>query len=149
MRTWIRPAEVDDLPNLLAWMQEYYDYDAIEFHEAIALSALSELLGDSTLGGIWLICRDTLAVGYIVLTYGYSLEFGGRDAFIDELYIQEASRGQGIGAEALALVESAARLLGIGALHLEVERGNKDAQRFYRSRGFEDRGRFRLMSKRL
>jgi hypothetical protein len=43
-------------------------------------------------------------MGYVGLTLGYSLEFEGRDAFIDELYFQEPFHGQGIGAKALAWV---------------------------------------------
>ena len=44
-------------------------------------------------------------VGYVVVTLGFSLESGGRDGFIDELYIAPAARGRGIGAKVLALVE--------------------------------------------
>ena len=42
-----------------------------------------------------------IAVGYLVLTLGYSLEYGGRDAFIDEVYIRSSYRGRGIGTAAL------------------------------------------------
>jgi ribosomal protein S18 acetylase RimI-like enzyme len=49
----------------------------------------------------------------------------------------------------MELVESELRALGVRALHLEVERSNSSAQRFYASLGFEDRSRFFMMSKRL
>jgi ribosomal protein S18 acetylase RimI-like enzyme len=49
----------------------------------------------------------------------------------------------------MALVESELRGAGVRALHLEVERGNVGAQRFYASLGFEDRSRFFMMSKRF
>jgi ribosomal protein S18 acetylase RimI-like enzyme len=149
VRTKIKPAGPSDLPVLLELMQAYYAYDKLDFDEATALAALRDLLGDKSLGHIWLVCLDNLTIGYIVLTFGYSLEFGGRDAFIDELYVQEAYRGRGIGTKTLDLVESAARSIGIRALHLEVDRGNEGALRFYRTNGFQDRGRFHLMSKRL
>jgi ribosomal protein S18 acetylase RimI-like enzyme len=144
-----QPTGVDDLSGLLDLMQAAYAHDGLEFDESVALAALEELLGDKSLGRIWLICLDSLVIGYIVLTFGYSLEFGGRDAFIDEFYIQKAYRSRGIGTKTLGLVESAARSMGIRALHLEVERGNQRAQRFYESGGFETRDRFHLMSKYL
>ncbi len=147
MQVRIMPAGVDDLPDLLALMQEYYAHDGLMFDQSSASAALRDLLNDQALGYIWLIGRNNLAIGYIVLTFGYSLEFGGRDAFIDEFYIQAGYRGRGIGARTLGLVELEARSMGIGALHLEVERGNHGAQRFYRSNGFDDRDRFYLMSK--
>jgi GNAT superfamily N-acetyltransferase len=149
VQTSLITAKVDNLPELLELMQEYYAYDELEFSKTTALAALRDLLAEPVLGRIWLICRDNLIIGYVALTFGYSLEFGGRDAFVDELFIQEGHRGRGIGTEALELVKSAAKAIGIGALHLEVERGNKKALRFYRSSGFEDRDRFHLMSKRL
>ncbi len=147
VQTGIRPAGVDDLPVLLALMQEYYAHDELKFDQSSASAALRDLLNDRALGCIWLIYQDHLAIGYIALTFGYSLEFGGRDAFIDEFYIRAGYRGRGIGAGVLGLVELEARSMGVGALHLEVERGNHGAQRFYRSHGFDDRDRFHLMSK--
>jgi ribosomal protein S18 acetylase RimI-like enzyme len=71
-----------------------------------------------------------VAVGYVVITLGYSIEYGGRDGFIDDLY----------------LVPEPA--LGIGTLHLEVETGNDYASRLYRRAGFEATGR-RLLRLRL
>jgi ribosomal protein S18 acetylase RimI-like enzyme len=59
-----------------------------------------------------------------------------------------ARRGRGLGRAALEAVESAARELGVRALHLEVERENASAQALYRDRGFRDNDR-RLMTKRL
>ena len=149
VQTAIRPAGLDDLPDLSVLMQEYYAYDELKFNKDSALSALRNLLADEALGRAWLIDRGERTLGYIVLTFGYSLEFGGRDAFIDELYIREPYRGCGIGTRSLELVESAARTMGIRALHLEVDRGNQGARRFYKNRGFTDRSRFHLLSKRL
>jgi ribosomal protein S18 acetylase RimI-like enzyme len=84
----------------------------------------------------------------VVLTLGYSLEFGGRDAFVDELYVQPAYRGLGVGRQALAVLEKACRELGVRALHLEVGRTNLRAQALYKAAGFVDRGHF-LLTKRL
>jgi GNAT superfamily N-acetyltransferase len=149
METTIIPGDAETIAELLGFMQEYYAYDGLDFQKEVANAALDELFANQALGKIWLICQGSVPVGYVVLTFGYSLEFGGRDAFVDELYIQESYRGQGIGAKALAFVEDAARSMGIRALHLEVEGGNRKAQRFCQSQGFEDRENFHLMSKRL
>jgi GNAT superfamily N-acetyltransferase len=81
-----------------------------------------------------------------VLTFGYSLEFHGRDAFVDELYLQEGARGRGTGRQALEFLAGVCSDLGVRALHLEVVRGNEAAQRLYRGFGFEDHDRY-LMTK--
>ena len=89
-----------------------------------------------------------MPIGYVVLALGYSIEHGGRDGFIDDLYIVPAARGHGHGRALLAFAADAAAKLGIRMLHLEVEPGNERAQRLYRQEGFAVSER-RLMSRKL
>lgn len=91
-----------------------------------------------------LIQQDNQAVGYIVLTFGYSLEYRGRDAMIDEFYIRETYRGQGVGKKTIQFIENVCQDLGIQAVHLEVERENQKAQNLYRQAGFTDKNRYFL-----
>jgi ribosomal protein S18 acetylase RimI-like enzyme len=134
-------AAMSDLETLMAFMRELYESDQIPFDDD-ARAALEKLLSDDSLGRVWLICSEGEAVGYLVLTLGYSLEFRGRDAFIDELYIRESHRGRGLGKRAIKFIEEACRALGVQALHLEVQRANTAAQAFYRRAGFEDHDRY-------
>ncbi|MFN8454660.1 MAG: GNAT family N-acetyltransferase [Anaerolineae bacterium] len=76
-------------------------------------------------------------MGYMVLTLGYSLSYGGRDAFVDEIFIRESRRGQGISRQAFAFMEAWGRQHGLKALHLEVERANHRARAVYQALGFE------------
>ena len=92
--------------------------------------------------------RATEAVGYLILTLGYSVEYGGRDGFIDDLYLRPELRGHGVGRRMVAFALEQAAALGINTLHLEVEAGNADAHRLYRTAGFEETGR-RLMRRRI
>jgi len=127
-------------------MQEYYAFDHHAFEREKAEAALRGLLRDPTLGRVWVIGAEEAPVGYVVLTFGYSLEFLGRDAFVDELFIVDGYRDRGWGREAMEFVEQAARDLGVHAIHLEVTRHNQRAQYFYPKLGFEDR-EHHLMSK--
>src|SRR2546426_9801736 len=83
-----------------------------------------------------------------LLTLGYSLEYRGRDAFVDELFVDENRRRQGIGRKAMQFLERACRDLEVRALHLEVERPNVGAQVLYRKFGFVDHDRY-LMTKHI
>jgi ribosomal protein S18 acetylase RimI-like enzyme len=87
-------------------------------------------------------------IGYVVLTLGYSLEYLGRDAFVDELYVRQTYRRQGVGTHAIEHVVRTCRELDVRALHLEVERHNAPAQALYRKVGFRDRDHY-LMTRRL
>jgi len=61
------------------------------------------------------------AIGYFVITLGFSVEYGGLDGFIDDLYLIQAARGRGLGREVITFALARAAELGIGTLHLEVE----------------------------
>jgi ribosomal protein S18 acetylase RimI-like enzyme len=130
-------------------MRGYYAHDRIDLDENAAREALLGPLDDPGIGRVWLIEDSGKPVGYVVALFGWSLEFHGRDAFLDELFIDPEFRGRGHGRRAMALVEAELAALGVRALHLEVERANSGAQRFYSSLGFADRSRFFMMSKRL
>ncbi len=129
---------------LVRFMRELYEHDHLPFDEAAARQAMEKILQDHSLGRVWLINDGEQAIGYVVLTLGYSLEYHGRDAFIDEIYIRESHRSRGIGKQAIQFVEAVCRELGVQALHLEVERANTKAQAFYHKIGFEDHDRYLL-----
>ncbi|QSJ20157.1 GNAT family N-acetyltransferase [Nostoc sp. UHCC 0702] len=149
MKIHFKLAENIDVEALLILIQELYEVDGcIPFNQVVARNALIQLLNDESMGRVWLIQYQSQPIGYVVLTLGYSLEFGGRDAFIDELYIQANYQGQGIGKQTIKFLEEVCISLNVQALHLEVERKNTSAQGFYRRVGFEDHERY-LMTKRL
>ncbi|MEQ8659602.1 MAG: GNAT family N-acetyltransferase, partial [Gammaproteobacteria bacterium] len=95
---------------------------------------------------LWLVHYGTDVAGYVAICPGYSIEFAGCDAFVDEFYLVPARRGQGGGRAVLELVKQAARAQGIRALHLEVARDNARARRLYSACGFDARERYVLMS---
>ena len=144
MTTNFKPAQDADLDRLIVFMREFYAHEHLAFDESAARRALQKILRDHDLGHVWLIQDGEQPVGYVVLTFGYSLEFRGRDALVDELYIRASHRGQGAGAQTLKFVEEACRAFGVDALHLEVERANTKAQAFYHKAGFKDHDRYLL-----
>lgn len=75
-------------------------------------------------------------VGYVILTFGFDLEFGGSTATITELYIAPGYRHGGLGAKTMQRLEALCCELGIQCLELQVERGNIPAQAFYTKLGF-------------
>jgi GNAT superfamily N-acetyltransferase len=134
-----RLAEESDTATLLEFMRAYYAFDGHGFDEEKARVALTTLLRDANLGRLWLILDADAPVGYVVIAFGYSLEWLGRDAFVDEFYLLQEYRGRGWGRKTMAFVEDAARTLNVKALHLEVVRQNKTALEVYRKLGFKDR----------
>ena len=110
--------------------------------------ALHRLLADGRLGQVFVVRDGAQVVAYAVVVFGYSLEFGGVDALLDELNVRADLRGKGHGSTLLAEAERFCRERGVVALHLEVGLANTDAERLYARTGYVAHDR-RLMTKRL
>lgn len=98
-----------------------------------------------------LVARDRSSgetTGYSLATYGYDLEFGGRDAFITELFVEESVRGRGLGRRLLDATVQQLRERNVNAVHLMVRPDNARARSLYLGRGFREAPRI-LMTKRL
>jgi ribosomal protein S18 acetylase RimI-like enzyme len=131
----LRTARLDDLAELLPRTRALNAHEGIPIEPPVLEAALARLLGDPTLGAVWLIERHGAAIGYAIATFGYDLEFGGRDAFLTELWIDPPARGDGAGGAALRLLAPELRTRGVGALHLQV-RPDNPAIRLYERTGF-------------
>ena len=149
MEVQIRPARISDIEKILSFMKAYYNFDQLEFNHLKAQSALTNLIKNESYGKVWLVLDEGVEIGYIVITFGYSIEFGGLDAFIDEFFILEDYRKRGAGGRTLLLVEQFLGDMNVEALHLEVDFQNEIAKQFYLSKGFDFRRRFRTMTKRF
>ncbi len=136
-----RPATSSDAEAILVLQRAYCAEDGYPFAEVEARAALARLLADSSLGRVWVAEEARRAIAYAVLTLGYSLEYRGRDAFVDEIYVVPEHRRRGLGRQALHLMVQACEAEGVRALHLEVEHGKAEAQALYRRMGFQDHAR--------
>ena len=148
MATIFKIAEPSDAEMLVQFMREYCAFDQLPFEEENRHRTVAQFIQNSQLGRLWVIYAGEEPIGYLALTLGYSFEFGGYDAFVDEIYIRADYRGCGIGTLALQIAENACRTLHVRALHLEVERNNVNAQALYRKVGFVEHDRY-LLTKRI
>lgn len=137
----LRQATLADVEVLLALVQEYYTYDQITFAAPRQRRALAGLLQNPAFGYAWLLEDQGRAFGYAVLTFSYAIESGGRDAILDELYLREVYRGQGLGSQVLAFIESYCQKEELTGLYLVVEPDNCRAQAVYRKRNFVESDR--------
>jgi GNAT superfamily N-acetyltransferase len=136
-----------DLELLIPMMRQMQDDDpwSEPFHEPTVHANLAELLLNPIYGVVYIVREELKPIGYLVICFDYSLEYRGKGAWIDELFVEAAHRGKGIGTQLLDLAEAASREHNAKFLHLEVNHGNP-AIELYRRRGFLDHQRY-LMSK--
>jgi ribosomal protein S18 acetylase RimI-like enzyme len=136
-----------DMERLLPMVAAYHAEEGIASDEARRRAGLGPLLEGSPLGAAYLIGPRVGPVGYIVVSFGWSLEFAGMDGFVDEFWIRPGVRGRGMGSEVLAALIPALEAAGLKALHLEAGTENAGAQRLYARHGFALRDGFRLMTR--
>ncbi|MDH4125692.1 MAG: GNAT family N-acetyltransferase [Gammaproteobacteria bacterium] len=146
MNKTIEKATTEQLGILLPLVRAFHAHEGIAMSEADRDSVTRRLLADPTWGRIWLIFDGADVAGYIAICTGFSIEFRGNDAFVDEFYVRPESRGRGLGTRALQRVRIEAKALGIRALHLEVDRSNLKARKLYANAEFEAREDYMLMT---
>lgn len=131
-----------DLDVLASLMAAYYRKDGLKVAPESTRRTLEHLFrsqeAGQDLGRIWFLQRAGDCIGYLALTWVYSFEYGGQVGAVDELYVQPASRGQGVGGAALGFAERVCKDMGRKGLSLEVEPENDGAARLYRRAGFHD-----------
>jgi ribosomal protein S18 acetylase RimI-like enzyme len=136
----------EDISALLEMMRGFYGQQEMRFDESAARRAIDRLLKSPEHGQIYLIFRGPALAGYFALTFCFSLEFHGRFALFDELYLREPFRRQKLGESVVGFAEGICRREGIAALRLEVGRENQTAQALYKKSGFAEDAR-NLMTK--
>jgi len=143
----LRRAGPADHAALLPRTRALNDHEGIAIGDAALAAALARLLADPAVGGAWLIERAGAPIGYAIATYGYDLEFGGKDAVLTELWIDPDARGAGAGRAALDALAALLAADGVHALHLQV-RPDNPARPLYARSGFVASPRI-VMTRRL
>jgi len=129
----LRLATQDDHAALLDLMETFNRGEHIVMRREVTGPALARLLSDAALGLV-IVASDFS--GYAVLTWGFDLEFGGRDSFLTEVYVRPERRRAGLGRQLIDEVLRVAKDNGAGAVHLGVYADNGPAVALYRGAGF-------------
>ena len=142
----LRAAQAGDLDALCEMIAAFNAEDGHPLENPVR-PVLAKLIADATLGQAFMIEADRETIGYVILCHSFSIEFGGHDTILDEIYIRPDARGKGYGTKILHALEDWSLENGLVAIHLEVMAENPAAG-LYRRTGYRDRGS-RFMSKRL
>lgn len=130
----IERATPEHLDSLLVLIGEFCEIDQHPYDECRLRQSLPPLLESDDFGVVWRVVSPS--EGYAVVTWGYSLESGGREALIDELYLRR--RGEGLGAKLVSHILHDCRRRGLVRIFLETESHNERVRGFYAAAGFEE-----------
>ncbi len=141
MAVSFRFGEPRDVDALLPLMEDFYAFERLQYEAARQRRLALELIDNANLGRLILFEESGKVAGYMVLGFGFSLEFHGRDCFIDELFVSPEYRSRGIGQAAVDFALGVCRESGIKAVHLEADHVNVRGHEFYKRLGFKDHER--------
>ena len=117
-------------------MEEYYEMNNYEFVDWSAAENFDEIIENTHMGKIWMISFTNQTIGYLIFTFGYSFEHGGRDASIDELFLKKEYRNKGFGTLILETLDFFAHKHNVKAIHLKVENTDSSANQLYLKAGY-------------
>lgn len=133
----ICPLTAADIPALLPLMQAFCRDEKLAWDAGQRRALLEALLATPATGSVWLAAHPDRLAGYAIIGFCFSLEFGGRFALLDELYVLPPFQGQQLGTRLLQAAEACAREAGCHALRLEVSDDNPGARRLYERLGYQ------------
>ena len=140
-------ATVEDLPKLLPMVAGFHSemgYGTTPEHQS---DAVMPLLEGSPHGAIWLIGPKSSPLGYVMVTFGWSMPHGGMVGWLEECYIRPSVRGRGIGTEVLHAVAVNLGRAGMQAMHAILPAADPDAAaRFCAKAGFRAVPGVRMMT---
>jgi len=141
----VRPATLQDIDTLVLLMDEFYREGGFDLPHANARRVFCELLSNPLLGSVWIIEHAGSAVGHVVLTVAFSMEYGGLRGFVDDLFVRSSHRRQGLARAALKTVIDACHQRGVRALFVETSTTNPAAVAAYLQASFRDTERTLLV----
>jgi len=146
----VRAAVPADVPQLLALVRRYWDFEGISGFDALRVEVtLQRLLAEPQLGQIWVAAGAHALEGYLIVVHVLSLEHQGLMAEIDEFFVLPETRARGVGAALLQAAEAALARRGCVRLQLQLGLENAAARGFYRRRGYAARAGYELLDKPL
>jgi GNAT superfamily N-acetyltransferase len=132
----ISAARESDVPLILGFIQDLAEYERLRDKcIATADKLRATLFGDSPAAEVLIARLDGEAVGFALFFHSYSTFLAQRGIYLEDLFVNPAARGKGIGKALLAALARLAVDRGCGRLEWAVLDWNEPSIGFYRSIG--------------
>jgi ribosomal protein S18 acetylase RimI-like enzyme len=132
----IERANSEDKEIVAALLIHQFREHAIETSQERLAWAVDQVLHDEDHGFFLLAKVSDCTLGVANVAFSWTLEHGGKSAWLDELYVMPEYRGRGIGTALLKEAIAEARHSGCAAVDLEVDENHRKAQNLYQREGF-------------
>ncbi len=135
MRFSSRAAVAADIPVLTDLMAAFYAESGYKLDRDWAQASFLALLRNKAHGETQLFSMNGDLVGYGVITLRFSMEVGGLDACIDDLFVHHTHRRRGVARRGVEALLAECRKRGVLMVRVEVGRNDETAKALYNQFG--------------
>ncbi|HTI02702.1 MAG TPA: GNAT family N-acetyltransferase [Acidisoma sp.] len=132
----LRLAKPGDVPTILGFVKALAAFEQLT-HEVVATDAdfHDSLFGEPRRAEALIAEMDGTSVGFALWFYNFSTFRGRHGLYLEDIYIDPAHRGAGIGRQIFRFLAQHAISQGCARMDWDVLNWNEKAVRFYRSLG--------------
>jgi GNAT superfamily N-acetyltransferase len=139
----VREATIDDVPLLLSFIRAMAEFEQLNV-SATEASLRAALFGDAPAARALLAFVDGRPIGYATYFFTFGTMVGRRGLWLDDLFIDPAFRGKGIGAALMGYLATIAQQNDCARFEWMVLDWNEQAIGFYRRLGAQLLGDWRI-----
>jgi GNAT superfamily N-acetyltransferase len=143
----IEKASLEDQDTVFDLLLHQFQEHVIQTSQEALVWAVGQVLRNENHGFFLVAKAGDQALGVVDVAFSWTLEHGGKSAWLDELYVIPEYRGRGIGTALLKEAIAQAHRSGCAAVDLEVDQNHRQAERLYQREGFEPLFRSRWVKK--
>ena len=138
MELEIRDARPDDVARILEMMRDFADFVGLSEYLTISEERLGRaVFGPGAFVELLVAVRQSSIAGYAMFYPHFSSFRGERGFYLEDIYVDESSRGTGVGLALLRAIARRAAERGFERIDFQVLRSNTGAVRFYEQLGAE------------
>ncbi|MBL4812341.1 MAG: GNAT family N-acetyltransferase [Rhodobacteraceae bacterium] len=83
--------------------------------------AYGPLLLGNPLGAVWLIGPERAPLGYMSVSFSWSVQLSGPEAWLTDIYVRPSVRRRGIGTEVVHAITASLGRSGVRAMHAQLD----------------------------
>lgn len=135
MELKIKQAQVSDVPNLLALIQELADYENLSTEAVATEDLLTYWLFEQKKAEALILKLDVTVIGFALYFHNFSTFLGKAGLYLEDLYIKPDYRHMGYGKQVFKYLTKLALERGCGRMEWSVLDWNAPSIQFYQSLG--------------
>jgi GNAT superfamily N-acetyltransferase len=128
----IRTTTPSDLPSILRLIREFAEFENLsEYCEVTEASLQTALFGENAFAESLVAVADGTVIAYAIFFPYFSSFRGQRSVYLEDIYLQPAFRGSGLGEKLLREIAGRGKEKGAVRMDFQVLQWNEKAINFY------------------